>query len=289
AVPSPDGRSVVYAGAVAAGDTIKFLDRQTGQLKPPVIGRRTASLAAWLPPDDRLVVTVAARSLQVRDRENNQTVRQGVVVPTDISAVAASSDGKFVVVGESSGGVDRIDIGTLRAAGPRIDLGTKVTAVATGPGDMAVALLADKSFIVLDLADGSMAGRGDLGIKATSAPVSPHGERLLVGGSAGEVGLLDLDWLEWIATPIRNGGSFVDGASFSSDGATMVTSSLTAKCRSGMAIRQSSLPVLRSDSTNHRLSPFCWRTAAPYLSPPGMAPSTDWPPSSTNGSHSPAS
>jgi WD40 repeat protein len=97
--------------------------------------------------------------------------------------------------------------------------------VAPGAGGTAVALLDDKSYAVVDLADGTVLHRGDLGVKPAAAAISPDGRRLAVGGSLGEVGLLDLDSQEWITAPAPAHRQFVDSISFAADGATFVTAS----------------------------------------------------------------
>ncbi len=210
AVPSPDGQAVVYAGAVASGDNLRFLDIATGRLQAPVVDRDGSPLAAWLPPDDRRVVTAADRVLRLWDRKDNQLVKVGMGSPSRVTALAATPDGGFVVVGDRAGGVRRMATSDLAAAGPRVVLDHPVTAVAPGPGDTAVALLDDKTYAVVNLADGSVLQRGSLGIKPSAAAVSPDGGRLLVGGSSGEVGLFDLGAQEWIAAPVVGHRQIVD-------------------------------------------------------------------------------
>ena len=182
-------------------------------------------MAAWLPPDDRHVVTVAGRLLRVRDSGNNQIVAERTVALSTITALAATPEGAFVVVGERSGGMDRVEAGTLAPGGPRLQFNLPVNAVATGPGDSAVALLDDKTYAIVDLAEGSVLATGSLGLTPTAAAISPDGSRLAVGGSVGEVGLLDLNSHEWIASPTAAHRQFVDGIVVAHDGRTLVTSS----------------------------------------------------------------
>jgi WD40 repeat protein len=225
AVPSPDGRAVVYTGSPATGDNLRFLDVATRKLAGSVADPSGDPIAAWLPPDDRRVVTGAGRAVRVWDRRDNRLIGDATVAPSDISALAATPNGAFVVVGDRSGGVARVESGSLMAVGSRVLLDHSVRAVAAGPGDTAIALLDDKSYAVMDLVDGTVRQRGSLGIQPHVAALSPDGSRLAIGGSSGEVGLLDLDSQEWIAAPGAAHAQYVDGVAFAADGATVVTSS----------------------------------------------------------------
>jgi WD40 repeat protein len=225
AVPSPDGGSVAYLGSAASGKNLQFLDVATGQVDAPGADPGADPLATWLPPDDRHLVTVAGRTLRVRDTGNNQVVAERTVALSPITALASTPEGAFVVVGERSGGMDRVEARTLAPGGPRLQFNHPVKAVATGTRDTAVALLDDKTYAVVDLAEGSVLTMGSLGFTPTSAGVSPDGSRLAIGGSLGEVGLLDLDSQEWIAPSTAAHRQFVDGVAFARDGRTFVTSS----------------------------------------------------------------
>ena len=94
-----------------------------------------------------------------------------------------------------------------------------------------MALLDDRTYVVVDLATGAELRRGDLTVKASSAALSPDGGRLAVGGSAGEVGLLDLEKGEWIAAPQVAHRQAVAAVAFSAEGQTLITSSFDASVR----------------------------------------------------------
>jgi len=225
AVPSPEGKEVVYQGTSAAGKNLQFLDMSTGQLSAPGDDQGADPMAAWLPPDDRQVVTAAGRNLRVRDGGSTQVAVERPVALTTITALTATPDGAFVIVGERSGGMERVEAGTLAPGGPRLQFSHQVNAVGVGPGNTAVALLDDKTYAVVDLGAGTVLATGDLGITPTAAAISPDGSRLAVGGSVGDVGLLDLNSHEWIAPPTAAHRQFVDGITFTRDGQTLVTSS----------------------------------------------------------------
>jgi WD40 repeat protein len=223
AVPAPDGRTVVDAGS-SASEKLRFLDVATGQPGAAIIDSGADPLATWL-PDDARVLTVAGRDLHLWDGQAGQIVADGTVAGSGITALAATADGAFAVVGERDGSVRRVETRALAAAGRRVRLDHAVTAVAPGAGATAVALLDDKSYAVVDLADGTVLRQGSLGIKPSAAAISPDGHRLAVGGSTGEVGMLDLDSQEWITAPAVAHRQFVDSISFAADGATFVTAS----------------------------------------------------------------
>ena len=218
AIPSPGGRQIVYQGTAAAGKNLQFLDVATGQLTAPGDDRDADPMAAWLPPDDRQVVTAAGRNLRVRDSASNQIVGERAVALTTVTALAATLDGAFVIVGERSGGLERVEAGTLAPGGPRLQFSHQVNAVAAGPGTTAVALLGDKTYAIVDLAEGTVLATGGLGFTPTAAAISPDGGRLAVGGSYGEVGLLDLDSHDWIAPPTAAHRQYVDSVAFAADG-----------------------------------------------------------------------
>ena len=114
AVPSPDGRTVVYAGSRDRRETPIPRRRHRASRAPrsPIAG--ADPLAAWL-PDDTHVVTVAGRDLRVWDRRTSQIVADQTVAASDITALAATPDGGFVVVGERDGSVERVETRALPA------------------------------------------------------------------------------------------------------------------------------------------------------------------------------
>ena len=227
AVPSPDGRSVVYVGSTAStGSSVRFLDVEAGTVGPALDDPDGAALAAWLTPESGRVVTAAGNSLRIWDSRTAAMVDEGAVVQSDITALAATSDGSSVLVGDESGAVLRVDPQTLSAAGPAVTLGFAVKAIAPVPGgSSAVALLDDGTYAIVDLTDGTVDANGPLGLEPRAAAVSPDGSRLAVGGSRGEVRLWDLDSGELLATPSERHSQWVQAVSFSADGATAVTAS----------------------------------------------------------------
>ena len=225
AMPSPDGKAVVYTGATATGEHTRFLDVAGRRMGPEVPDPGNAPLAAWLPPDDQRVITAAGTVLKAWDRVTETVVDKRIISNADVTALAASPDGRYVFVGDTTGAMRRVDTTTL-SSGPAIELGHPVVTVAAHSNDSAVAVLNDNSYNVVDFAGGEVATRGDVGFRASAAQVSPDGERLAVGGATGEVGLLDLGSQEWLSPPrSKVHRSFVGAVSFAPDGRTFVTSS----------------------------------------------------------------
>ena len=225
ALPAPDGQAVVFAGSTASSDHLQLLDVAAQRPQPVANDPESDPLAAWIPPDDHLVVTAAGSVLQVRDRATGRTVVKRIVSNSQITAVAATPDGRFIIAGDQSGAVRRVEVGTLQPAGPTVQLDHAVKAISTGESNTAVAVLDDNSYSVVDLAGGTELHRHTLGFPGTAAAVSPDGGRLAVGGSSGQVGLLDVDSGHWLSAPVVAHRQYVDAVSFAADGHTVVTSS----------------------------------------------------------------
>ena len=226
AVPSPDGQAVLYAGSNAGRvEDLRFLDVPARRLGAAAPDRDGEAVAACLPPDSGRAVTAADRDVRVWDRGTTEILQERTVAAGRITALAADPEGRFVLVGEQSGGVQRIDASSLEPAGAPVVLGHPVAAMASGPGDAGVALLDDGSYHVMDLADGRVISAGNVGVVPTAGAVSPDGTRLVVGGSSGEIGVLELDSGEWISPPAVGHRQYVRSVSFAPDGRTFVTSS----------------------------------------------------------------
>lgn len=227
AVPAPDGRSVVFAGADVSRGEVHFLDVASGLLGPAATDPHGGEPVVWVTPDDRSVVTVAGdRSLRRWDRDTARLMTERAVATAAISALAADPGGPFLVVGDRAGTVARVDAQTLTPIGPTVSVGRPVTALAVLPDGRAVALLDDSTFAVVDLIAAGTLRRGDLGVQGRVAAASVDGTRLVVGGTHGEVGLYSLADEGWIAPPQTGHTQYVVSAAFNRDGTTFVTTSL---------------------------------------------------------------
>lgn len=217
AAASPDGRSVVFTGSTQGTGSVRFLEVAAGSMGPELADPGGGPLVAWL-PDSRAVVTAAGRTLRVRDRDSQQVTAERDVGPAAVTALTATPDGTAVVAGDRTGRLWQADAGSLDSVGAPISLGHPVTAVAAGPDGHAAALLDDGSYAWVDLTAGTVQHTGDLGIKGTVAALSPGGTALVVGGSRGEVGLLDLTDQQWLRPPAAAHRLYVVGAGFDAGG-----------------------------------------------------------------------
>lgn len=225
-MPSPDGRAVAYTGEKDSAGRLQFLDATTGELGPPLADPDAGQVAAWVPPGAATVVTAAGPNLRAWDRAGGRIRDDRWVAATEISAVAAATDGAFVVVGDRAGDVQRVDPQTLTPAGPAVPLGRAVSTVTPVPGaNRAVAFSDDGNWAEVDLGAGTVLQGGDLGFEVRAAAVSPDGARLAIGGLHGEVGLLDLARNRWIAEPRRVPPPYLLGVAFAGDGSFFTTSS----------------------------------------------------------------
>jgi len=224
ALPSPDGRSVAYAGVSAAGPQVRFLDVATGVSTSATVDRVDTPIVAWPGSDDQVVLVADHRDVRVWDsRSGRATVH--VVTDADVTALAVTGDGGFAAVGDALGKIARVEAGSLEPAGPQVPLGHPVVAVAALPDGRAVVFLDDMSYAVVDLGDGAVQWRDQAGFKALAAAVAPDGSRVAVGGRLGAVGVLDLGTRQWIASPRSIDRESVLAVSYASDGATFTTSS----------------------------------------------------------------
>ncbi len=224
AVPSPDGRAVIYTGLTSTGETTHFLTIATGRSSPDQDDPGGAPLAAWLPPDYRRVATAAGPIVKIWDAKTGQVIIKRIIGTGDITALTANPDGTAVIVADRSNAVRSVDTKDLSSATAAHFAHRIVTVTANG-ANSAIALLDDKTYATVNLSDGSVTQSGQLGFTPSAAAVSPDGTHLAVGGSSGEVGLLDLSTGEWAAAPVKSHRMFVSAVSFAPDGRTFVTSS----------------------------------------------------------------
>lgn len=217
AAASPDGRSVVFTGSAQGSGSVRFLDLAAGAMGAEVADPGGGPLVAWL-PDSHAVVTAAGRTLRVRDRDSRRVTAERDVGSSAVTALTVTPDGAAVVAGDRTGRLWRADVGSLAPIGAPISLGHPVTAVAAGPDGHAAALLDDGTYAWVELTAGTVQHTGDLGIKGTVAALSPDGTALVVGGSRGEVGLLDLTDQQWLRPPAVAHPLYVVGAGFEADG-----------------------------------------------------------------------
>jgi WD40 repeat protein len=126
---------------------------------------------------------------------------------------------------EASGAVFQIDADTLQPVGERVDLETPIGEVFPSPDlRTAVVLVPHAGYAEVDLVDGRVLRRADLGFEPTFTDVSPDGHRLAVGVVTGEVGLVDLETGEWVRPPAVGHDGFVLRVAYAPDGFTVASS-----------------------------------------------------------------
>lgn len=226
AVPSPDGRAVVYAGSTAGtGETIRFLDTATSRLSEPVPDPGGTTTVAWQPRSLGRLATAAGDTVRVWDAAASAVVAERALPGTNLAALGWSADGARLVAADRSGLVRPLDAATLEPAGAEVSAGAEVAALAVAPdGRSAVAVLKDGAGALLEFDEGTVTRRLELGVSALVAAQSPDGDLLAVGSAGGEVGLLDLGAGEWVAPPVVAHRASVTGLSFAPDGATLISS-----------------------------------------------------------------
>ena len=82
-------------------------------------------------------------------------------------------------------------------------------------------------FAIVDLIEGEVLEKGELGLDPCRVDVSPDGQRAVVTSSDDEVGILDLETGEWVTPPIRAPRETAGFASYSPDGTCVVVGGRT--------------------------------------------------------------
>ena len=91
-------------------------------------------------------------------------------------------------------------------------------------GRTVLVLLTGDAYASIDLVEGNVVHRDDLGVDPAWLDVSPDGTRLAVGATTGEVGVIDLGSGEWVRPPIDAHGGWVQRVAYAPDGATFASS-----------------------------------------------------------------
>ena len=231
AVPSPDGRRVLFADRYGS-PAVRFLDLDGVGLSSPVADPGGQRKVAWHPGSTR-AVTTGAGSVRVWDASGGLPVGTQRLTEAEVSAVAYTADGGRIVAGTTAGEIVDVDAATLAVGPARASVGAGVRVVTPLPdGRRAAALLDDGALVIVDLTDGRVSDRFPLDARATSAAVSPDGERMVIGGADGTVGLVAVGSGEWIRAPADPGHpQYVTSSAFSADGQQIVTSSFDGTVR----------------------------------------------------------
>lgn len=228
-VPAPGGRYTASTGPFFT----RFLDLQgptwTTKAKPDdgFLGG-----AAWNSAGDAFV-TAGVDYVKVWDPSTGRVVREASL-PGDHQAAAYARDGDLLVVADADGVVTRLDAASLEPVGEPVELEGTAGSFSLGPdGNEAFILdnyLPDPLFEhsgpgwqLVDLRSGSVENRGEVGFDAAWMASSPDGHHAAVGGTGGQVVVLDLDTGEQVRPPTTGHASDVWTMAYSADGSRLVS------------------------------------------------------------------
>ncbi|HEY5875596.1 MAG TPA: NACHT and WD repeat domain-containing protein, partial [Ilumatobacteraceae bacterium] len=228
AVPAPDGKAIAYIDNTVRGEqseTIQFRDVTTGELGGPITTRHSNWGADWRPDGEQFATAEADGLVRVWDWRRGDLIVERKVAQSYIGGIAYTLDGRRIVVGERSGAVFQVDAETLTPIGDRVELDRKVRQVVTTPDERtALVLLTGDAYASIDLVEGNVTYRDDLGVDPTWLEVSPDGTRLAIGASSGEVGVINLASGAWARPPIDTHGGWVQRVAYAPDGASFASS-----------------------------------------------------------------
>ena len=199
-------------------------------------------------PDGRHFATATGGWVRVWDEDGDPTGQQAELSSKRVTELDWTPDGSRMAVSELSGTVTLLDGETLEVVGTPVELGDPVSWVVARPdGRTAVVLLggvdASGSYVVpsqgwavVDLVDGVVTSRGELGMRYHYwLDVSPDGRFAVVAGgehgdgansgAEGEVEVIDLSTGRPIAPAREWAGDLKSQVVFSPDGTKLLTSS----------------------------------------------------------------
>jgi WD40 repeat protein len=222
ALGSPTGEAVAY---ISSPFSVQFLDVATGH-PGPVIDAAVGDFGAWSwRPDGRRFATAGDDGfVRVWDWRTGELVAERHVAPGHIAGLDYSGDGKHLLVGERAGAIYRIDAETLEPDGKPVQLDLVIVFAYVAPQARRAIALSGDEFAVVDLVEGRLVHRGQVGFVPGYSDFSPDGRRVAVGGGlSGEVRLLDIDSGEWLGpTRIAHSGT-TSSVAYAPDGATFAT------------------------------------------------------------------
>ena len=228
-VPAPDGEVVAVAqstpGRQDRADTINLVTASGAKAGP--LSGTYANWGVWQPPDAELLAVPGDRDIRVWDWRRGVVVVEREVGEGAIEALAYTTDGSRLVVGERAGWVYLVDAQTLRRSGPRVPVRGDLLDVLWVGRDRAIAFVHDRdgsAFVTVDVRTGRVLGTTRLSFEMTHADVSPDGRLLAIGGFEGEVGIMDLRVGRWVKDPVSEHRALVLRLDFSPDGRRLVSS-----------------------------------------------------------------
>lgn len=239
ALPSPVGDAVVHLSNAwennDGGTTIEVYDVASGQVGAQIELDHGAFSPEWRPPlAEQTAFAHPDGIVSVWDWRRGEVIAERKITDGAIAGAGLvySADGERTVIGERSGAVVQVDADTLEPVSSEVDVGEEIGVIAVGAdGKTAVATLRSGGYAIVDFVDGGV-NKFDLTITPSSAALSPDGERLVVGASTGDIGLIDLDSGEWLRPPIEGlTTARIYRISFTPDGSTFASSDWDGRVR----------------------------------------------------------
>jgi WD40 repeat protein/DNA-binding SARP family transcriptional activator len=237
---APTGDAVAYLTIEQAGggeqtSTVQWLDITSGRAGEVVhTGHRGVSAHAWRPDGRRFATTGEGGVVRVWDWRTEALVAERRVSRGPIVALAYTSDGAGLVVGEQGGSeqggrVFAVDATTLAPKGRGVRFDDRVVSVAASPDNRtAIALTAAPGFALVDLLDGRVTRDGAFGRAGEPVPqhaeFSPDGQRVAISTGEG-VGILDVETGDWVRTPVDGHDGPVPSLAYAPDSTILASGS----------------------------------------------------------------
>jgi WD40 repeat protein/DNA-binding SARP family transcriptional activator len=227
--PAPGGRYVVNTGPFFT----RFLDLRTltwTKKSPPL---KDYYGNAWNRAGDEFV-TLGAGFVKIWDPDTGRVARQATL-DDDIWNGAFARDDTWLVVIDAAGVVTTLDAQSLEQVRAPVQLdGTREVFGLDPEGNLLIHLTgtgADpfiesvgRGWELVDLRTGNVVNEGQVSFDIRWMVSSPDGHHAAVGGTTGDVVILDLDTGRALRPPVAGHGSRVWTLAYSADGSRLVTS-----------------------------------------------------------------
>jgi DNA-binding SARP family transcriptional activator/WD40 repeat protein len=248
-VVSPDGRREVYAPVDGRG--VAFRDLRTGSETPvaPWGPGYRHTIGAWHPDGLHYASAVGDR-LVVRDMRTARRSESARLPGDRISEIDFTPDGTRLAVAEVSGRVTMLSTRTWDPVGRPVEVGDPVSWVQAAPDDRSVVVLTggpgaqqlrvapSPGWAVLDLENGTVESRGELGMAHGAwLDISPDGryaavaggtlaERIDATGADGVLAVLDIRAGRLVRPPVIAHQGLAFQLAYSPDGSRILTTGL---------------------------------------------------------------
>ena len=231
--PSPGGDFVAYPHE----DHITFLDVKADTVGEPLFrgpGYRRGG-GSWHPDGVHYSLATGGQ-IRTWNASSGELTLKARPSGSQVSGLDYSTDGSRLVIGELSGRVTMLDPATLLPVGRPVQLDAPVCCVSAGPDNRtAIALTgtyeasgfwigATTRWALVDLESGTVVAEDVLDIDGQLVEISPEGRHAAVGGSGGEVLVLNLDTGEPVRPPVVSHDVVVASLTYSPDGRQLLTS-----------------------------------------------------------------